>query len=319
MPIRLQGFAQGTTYTISYFDDQHRDLQHQIDSLLADFDLTASLWVDSSLLCRVNSGADSIVNATFADILRLAVDMHSLTDGAFDCTVGKLVSAWGFGSSARSDVSDSLISALLPFVGPQPYVVTDSLGRLLLRKPFPETYIDFNAIAQGYSTDLVSRFLMQQGISSFIVNIGGEVFARGSKPDGSPWIVGIERPADNKYSAPVLQTSIALHDQSVVTSGNYRKYYEKDGMRYSHTINPATGRPVEHQLLSVSVIDTAAWRADALATAFMVMGLDRALEFIADNSDDPGTQAVFFIYADSNGYSTYATETFNNLISSPTH
>ena len=313
-PVRLSGEAQGTYYSVTYYDTQHRNLKSSIDSLLNDFDLTASLWVDSSLVRRVNDGSDSVVNELFATLVELSAQMHDFTGGAFDCTVGSLVRVWGFGFSKREAINDVVIDSLLRYVGPQPSIVRSNSGMPIVRKPFPETDFDFNAIAQGYSTDLVCRLLESRGITDYIVDIGGEVYARGGKPDGSAWRVGIERPAENRYSSPEVETSIELHDQSVVTSGSYRKYYEKDGIRYSHTIDPVTGRPVEHTLLSVSVIDTAAWRADALATAFMVMGFERSLQFIESHPDDSGTQAVFFIYSNQDGYRTYATPTFEKMI-----
>ncbi len=312
-PVRINGEAQGTYYSIIYYDTLQRDFKTAIDSLLTDFDQTASLWVDSSLLRRVNDNRDSAVNDLFATLTELSVQMHTFTNGAFDCTVGKLVNAWGFGFSKRQDMDSSTIDSLHRYVGLQPTIVRLSDGQTVVRKPHSETAFDFNAIAQGYATDLLSRFLELQGVNSYIVDIGGEVYARGCKPDGSAWSVGIERPAANRYSSPEIETSIELRDKAVVTSGSYRKYYEKDGLRYSHTIDPATGRPVEHNLLSVTVIDTAAWRADALATAFMVMGLDKARQFIANHPDDSGTQAVFFIYSDGDGYKTYATQKFNEM------
>ena len=312
-PVRLRGEAQGTYYSITYYDANQRNLQPSIDSLLDDFDLTASLWVDSSLLRRVNDGSDSVVNSLFATLVDLSVQMHAFTDGAFDCTVGRLVNAWGFGFSKRGQLDDATIDSLRRYIGQQPALVRKADGTTVVRKADGVSF-DFNAIAQGYSTDLVASFLEQQGIYNYIVDIGGEVYARGCKPDGSPWLVGIERPAENRYSSPEVETTIRLSNQSVVTSGSYRKYYERDGVRYSHTIDPATGRPVEHTLLSVSVIDTAAWRADALATAFMVMGLERSLQFIEQHPDDSGTQSVLFIYSDSSGYKTLATPSFERLV-----
>lgn len=308
--IELRGEAQGTYYSIIYYDSMGRDLQSSIDSLLDDFDQTASLWVDSSLIRRVNENRDSIVNPLFATLCRLSTEMNSYTEGCFDCTIGGLVKLWGFSFSKHEDVDDSAIDSLRNFVGLQPVITYNEDGTPIIHKSAPEVMLDFNAIAQGYCTDLIGHFLESHGIQNYLVDIGGEVFAKGTKGDGTPWTVGIERPAENKYSSPEIETTIQLHDLAVVTSGNYRKYYEKDGVRYSHTIDPSTGRPVTHTLLSVSVVDTVAWRADALATAFMVMGLDRALQFIEEHPDDMGAQTAFFIYDDGGHYSTYATERF---------
>ena len=314
-PLRLQGKAQGTYYSIIYYDSLGRDLQGAVDTLLTAFDQTASLWVAESQLRRINENRDSVVDGLFADLLTKSVAMHELTEGCFDCTVGKLVNAWGFGFANREQMSDSLVAALLQYTGRQPALADAGDGRYIVRKPHAETELDFNAIAQGYSTDMVAQLLERHGISNYLVDIGGEVYTHGCKPDGSLWSVGVERPAENRYSSPEVETSIQLSGLSVVTSGNYRKYYEKDGVRYSHTIDPKSGYPVEHTLLSVSVVDSSAWRADALATAFMVMGLERALAFIREHPDDSGTQAVFFIYNVEGHYKTYATPGFEKLIS----
>ena len=299
--VRLRGEAQGTYYSIIYYDEAGRNFQESIDSLLDDFDQTASLWVEESLIRRVNENRDSVVNEEFATLVEISKEMHEYTGGAFDCTVGKLVNAWGFGFSKREEMSGTVVDSLLQYVGKQPEVVRDAAGMLILRKATPESTLDFNAIAQGYSTDKVSQFLESKGIENYLVDIGGEVYAKGCKPDGKAWTVGIERPAENRYSNPEVEMSIELRDKAVVTSGNYRKYYEKDGVRYSHTIDPSTGRPVEHSLLSVSVIDESAWRADALATAFMVMGLEKAKKFIKEHPED-SMERVIFIYSEGEGY-----------------
>ncbi|MBP5548153.1 MAG: FAD:protein FMN transferase [Bacteroidales bacterium] len=313
-PVHFEGKAQGTYYSITYYDEQNRNFQESIDSLLDDFDLTASLWVDNSLLRRVNENRDSIVNTYFYMLVEMSREIHDRTGGAFDCTVGKLVNAWGFGFEKKSEMSDKTIDSLLNYVGKQPEIVIDSNGTLIVRKACPESFIDFNAIAQGFSTDLVSYFLEKKGIENFLVDIGGEIIARGHKANGSPWIVGIEKPASNKYSSPEIELKIELSDMAVVTSGNYRKYYEKEGVRYSHTIDPTTGRPVEHTLLSVSVVDSTAWLADAMATAYMVMGLERSKQFIAEHPGIPGTKEVFFIYNENGEYKTYSTAAFNERV-----
>lgn len=311
--IKINGKAQGTYYSIIYYDAEMRNLQEAIDSLLDDFDQTASLWVEGSMIRKVNENRDSIVNEEFARLVEYSREMHDYSGGAFDCTVGKLVNAWGFGFAKREEMSDATVDSLMQYVGKQPEIVRSKDGKIIVRKEMPECSIDFNAIAQGYSTDMVSRFLESKGIENYLVDIGGEVYAKGGKPDGKSWSVGIERPAENKYSTPEVETTIALRDKAVVTSGNYRKYYEKEGVRYSHTIDPTTGKPVEHSLLSATVVDESAWRADALATAFMVMGLEKAKQFIKEHPDDPGMKAVFFIYSENGEYKTWSTKGFEEM------
>lgn len=313
-PISFNGEAQGSYYSISYYDDAHRDLQHSVDSILDDFDQTASLWVEQSMIRRINSNTDSLINPVFADLLLKSLAINQYSEGAFDCRIGKLVQAWGFSFKQREPLDDHKIDSLLALSRGNIAIDTNENGELYIRKENPQTEIDFNAIAQGYASDIVAAYLESQGISSYLVDIGGEVVAHGTKANGDPWIVGVERPAENKYQSPEIELAIGLQDLSIVTSGNYRKYYEKDGIKYSHTIDPETGRPVEHSLLSVSVIDSSAWRADAMATAFMVMGLEKAKAFIESHPNDMPTQAVLFIYNDTDGYKTYATPQFKKMI-----
>lgn len=302
-PVSLFGEAQGTYYSIQYFDPQHRNLQPQVDSLLQAFDQSASLWVDSSLIRRINAGLTDSLDPILYDLLWHSTEVFHYTQGAFNCFIGRIVQEWGFSFRQQQEPDSARLQRLLQAAHAPVYidnhhqvVRTDSL-----------TELDFNAIAQGYAADLVANYLCAQDIDNYLVDIGGEVVARGDKGHGKPWRVGIERPAANADDAPIVQTAIALRDASVVTSGSYRKYYERDGIRYSHTIDPATGRPVQHSLLSVSVVESEGWLADAMATAYMVMGLDSARAFIAAHPDGPGTQAVLFLYDSCGTIASYAT------------
>ena len=312
-PIRLQGEAQGTYYNIAYCDSLQRNLQPQIDSLLDNFDTTASLWIENSIIRKVNRHEETELSTYFVDLLRLSLQMEEYTHGAFNCKIGSLVNLYGFGFKNRDDITDRQVDSLLALIRHGECYIDDShtITRLILSQGIE---LDFNAIAQGYAVDLLARMFDQKGIDNYLIDVGGEVIARGCKPDGSSWAVGIERPAKDKYSSQEIETAIALDNQSVVTSGNYRKYYEQDGIRYSHTIDPSTGRPVSHSLLSVSVVSHEAWYADAMATAFMVMGLEKSLQFIHDHPDNPDIQAVFFIYDDHGTYKTHATPEFQKLI-----
>lgn len=311
-PIRIQGEAQGTYYSIAYYDDQQRDLKPQIDSLLQNFDQTASLWVENSLIRRINRNEDSVLNDDFYAMLKYSEGIKALTDGAFNCEIGALVNLYGFGFKKRADVSDREIDSLVHILHQETYrIVEDDAGNHIIRKNY-DIEFDFNAIAQGYSVDLLASMFDSLGITSYLIDIGGEVVSKGKKKDFSSWVVGIERPAKDKYDGQEIETAIALNNCSVVTSGNYRKYYEKDGIRYSHTIDPETGRPVNHSLLSVSVVSDNATFSDAMATAFMVMGLDNSLKFIQTHRDQ--VSAVFFIYDDHGKYKTLATPEFDKLI-----
>lgn len=310
-PIRLKGQAQGTYYSIIYYDEQQRNLQPQIDSILKAFDLSASLWVETSNLRRLNAGLTDTLDPILTELFRQDDWLYSHTNGAFSCAVGKLVRAWGFAFDKASDMNQKRVDSLLLATAHNFSITSEGSVSTIERTIAGQEY-DFNAIGQGYSVDLISKYLKSLGINNHLIDVGGEVIAFGHKPDGKSWTVGIERPAKDKDAIPEVETMIKLCDCSVVTSGNYRKYYEKNGVRFSHTIDPSTGYPVEHSLLSVSVIANESWLADGLATSFMVMGLDKALEWLKNNPDQP--QAVFFIYDDNGSNKTYATPEFQKLI-----
>jgi len=310
--VALEGKAQGTYYSIKYYDEQQRNLQHSIDSLLDAFDRSASLWVDSSLLRSLNANATDSLDDVLHFLLVNSDSIRRYTDGAFDCRIGRLVQAWGFSFRQREELDGATLDSLLGAA--RATIAVDTVdGTFRLRKENPATELDFNAIAQGYASDLVAQYLEARGITSYLVDIGGEVVSHGVKPDGRPWSVGIERPAADRYSERQVQTAIAVHDSAIVTSGSYRKYYERDGVRYSHTIDPATGRPVQHTLLSATVVERECWLADAMATAYMVMGLERGKAFIDAHPDGPGTAAVYFIYDSCGTLASYATPAFQQL------
>lgn len=308
-PVRLIGEAQGTYYSIIYYDDEQRDFQIEIDSVLNIFDQSLSLWMPSSLISRINNSDAGIeVDEFFIDNFNIALDIAEKTNGAFDPTVGNLTRAWGFGFDASKNVDKQIVDSILKFTGYSKVRIEN--GKFI--KDDQRISIDFNAIAQGYSVDLIGFFLEENGIGNYLVDIGGEVRARGQKADGSMWKVGIEKPAEDKDDARDLQAVVLLKNKSIATSGNYRKFYEEDGVRYSHTINPKTGYPVQHSLLSVSILADNTAIADAYATAFMVMGLDEAKRFL---SEEAGLDA-FFIYTDSQGvYQTYMSTGFQSVLS----
>jgi len=300
--IQFTGQAQGTYYAITYFDRAKRNFQPSIDSLLRSFDLTASLWVDTSMINRVNNNEDVVLNDDFLALFRMSQEVSEATNGCFDITVGPLVKAWGFGPGYEPAIGQGTVDSLLPLVGFRNILVRNN--RLI--KSDPGIKIDFNAIAQGYSVDLISQFLKSKGIGNHIVDIGGEIFAHGAKPGGKPWVVGIEKPSEDQSSVRELEVELPVTDRAVATSGNYRKYYEKDGVRFSHTIDPHTGYPVKHTLLGVTVVADNCACADAYATAFMVMGLNSALQFL--NGNKTGLEAYFICSAPDGRLETVMTQ-----------
>ncbi len=307
-PIHLQGEAQGTYYSMLYYDSLNRNFHVQVDSILKAFDQSVSLWVPGSILSRVNRNDTNVVlDQHFIGNFNYSQQVSKATHGAFDMTVGPLVEAWGFGFESRKKVSKRMVDSLMPFIGYKKIKLVN--GKVI--KDVPQMRIDFNGIAQGYSDDVVGRFFSSKGIHNYLIDIGGEVTARGNKADGSPWKVGIEKPAPDKDSPRVLKAVIALKNCSVATSGSYRKYYVENGIRYSHTIDPKTGYPVQHSLLSVSVLTNNTALADAYATAFMVMGYHESREFVEKHSN----LDAFFIWSEKDGtFQSYATPGFKKVM-----
>ena len=303
----LQGLAQGSYYAITYFDDEGRDFQREIDSIFHAIDLSVNLWVDSSVISKVNRNEDVALDKIFIDNFNLAQEASRLSDGYFDPTISPIVAAWGFSYKSGDSITPQLIDSLRAIVDYRKVRLDN--GKVV--KENPNITLDFNAIAQGYTSDLIAAFLDGKGIKNYLVDTGGEIMARGGKPDGKPWIVGIEKPADNWDSERIVQTRVALRDKGLVTSGSTRKYIERDGKRYSHSIDPKTGYPVEHNVLSVTVLaENSAW-ADALASICMVMGLEKSLPLI-ENMD--GVEAYYIFQNENGALETFATEGFGECI-----
>ena len=302
----LEGLAQGSYYAITYYDDEGRDFQQGIDSIFRAVDLSVNLWVDSSVICKVNRNEEVILDQIFIDNFNIAQEAARLSGGYFDPTISPLVAAWGFSNKNGDSITSQLIDSLRQLVDYRKVRIED--GKVI--KEDPAMKLDFNAVAQGYTSDLIAAYLESQGIKNYLVDTGGEIMAKGGKPDGKPWVVGIEKPAENWDSERVLQTRVPLRDRGLVTSGSTRKYVERDGKRYSHCIDPTTGWPVDHQVLSVTVLaENAVW-ADALASICMVMGMEKSLPIIQGMD---GVEA-YYIFVNENGeLETFATEGFEIL------
>ena len=299
----LQGLAQGSYYAVTYYDEQNRNFQREIDSIFHAVDMSVNLWVDSSIISKVNRNEEVALDSIFIDNFNIAQKAALLSNGYFDPTISPIVAAWGFSYKSGDSLTPQLIDSLRQLVDYRNIRIEN--GKVV--KENPAMTLDFNAIAQGYTSDLIARFLESRGVKNFLVDTGGEIMARGEKPDGKPWIVGIEKPAENMDSERIVQTRIALCDKGLVTSGSTRKYVERNGKRYSHCIDPKTGYPVEHQLLSVTVMaENSVW-ADALASICMVMGKERSLPLIQGME---GVEAYYIFVNDKNELETFATEGF---------
>lgn len=300
MKMIVRGQAQGTYYAISYYDSLNRNLKVQFDSLLNAFNMSASNYVDSSIISKVNANIPVELDDIFLGNFKLSQEVSMATNGDFDITVRPLVELWGFGKKEATDVTEYEVDSILDFIGFQKVKLENSK----VVKTDPRLQIDFDAIAQGYSVDVMAAYLKSLGIARFLVDIGGEVYASGMKPDNLYWQVGIERPKDNEAYGESIMAIVSLKDKGMATSGNYRKFYVKDGVKYSHTIDPHTGYPAQRKILSATIIAADAAHADAFATACMVMGVKKSIAFLKNHPE----MDAFLIYSDDDGtYNTYYT------------
>lgn len=291
--IVLEGYTQGTSYHITYVDAKHRNFKKSIERLFKRFDASVSTYQSNSLITKINHNkAYRKTDPYFDTCFVKAKEIWSITEGAFDPTVYPLVNAWGFGPEKKSKLEQAKIDSLLKFVGFEKI----QLKHGKIQKTDPRVSLDFNAFAQGYSVDLVSDFLLSKGIPSFVVEIGGEVYAHG-KLNGHAWRIGLEQPIENKETKNSVSIFFELDDVAVATSGNYRKFTEENGFKIVHHIDPKTGQPTSNQLLSASIFTDRCISSDALATAILVMGLEQAKEFLAQHSE---IQA-YLIYSDQDG------------------
>lgn len=306
----FKGFAQGTTYSI-IFENSGKfnvsDVQNEVEKILHDFNMSLSLYEDSSVLCRINRNETNIPDQWVTEVFKRSGEIYELTGGAFDITVGPLVKAWGFGPDAHKNFTEADRDSLMQFVGMDKVKIEN--GKLI--KADPRISLDFNAIAQGFSVDIISRYFDEKGIKSYLVEIGGEVRVRGDK-GGEMWKIGIDKPEDNNMiPGNELQAIIKLKDRSLATSGNYRKFYIENGIKYSHTIDPKTGYPARNQLLSATILASDCTTADGIATACMVMGKDKTIEFLEIHPE----YDAFLVYSDDSGnFKTWTSEKLKKFI-----
>ena len=304
--LAIQGQTMGTAYSVKYEDAQHRNFKSGVDSLLEVFNQSLNHYLPDSEISQFNHG-DSLhfTLPYFYPVLKRSQEVAQVTDGAFDPTVAPLVNAWGFGPEG-GELPDSLaIDSLRQLVGFDKI----SFNRERVVKRHPGVQLNFSAVAKGYGVDVVAEYLRKKGVNNMMVEIGGEVVARGVNARGEVWRIGI----DNPEQPGRMTVAITLDDQALATSGNYLNFYERDGQKYAHTIDPKTGYPVQHSVLSASVITRDCMTADAYATAFMVVGLEKIKDMVAK---DPSLNA-YIIYDDQGTLKTFATpgieESIQNL------
>ena len=286
----LQGFTQGTTYHLSYQHPSENDLQSEIDSLLRAFDSSLSSYDSTSIISGINRNIPGILtDSLFRTVFRESRRVYQVTGGAFDITLAPLINAWGFGPGQQQDLDSAMVDSLLQYVGMEKvYLEGDKVI-----KSNPHVKLNVNAIAQGYAVDQVALFLENLGCRNYMIEIGGEIRTRGMNPKGNFWRIGVDRPeVGNMIPGDQLQVIISMRNRSLATSGNYRKFFEKDGVMITHSIDPATGFPKVSNLLSVSVLTEECMTADAYATACMVMGLEKALQMTISEMDYPALSTL---------------------------
>ena len=286
---KYSGLIFGTTYHVTYqYDD---DLHAEVVAKLKEVDAALSMFNEQSTISKINNNEAVKPDKMFLDVFHLAQQISQDTQGAFDITVAPLVNIWGFGFKHGQEPTTHAIDSLRQFVGYQKV----SYNGKTIQKQDPRIMLDCSAIAKGYGTDVVARLLDEKGITNYLVEIGGEVVTRGISEKRVPWKIGVTKPTDDTlHVGNDLQTVLNVTDKAMATSGNYRNFYYKGGRKYAHTIDPKTGRPVQHNILSATVLCNQCAKADAYATAFMVMGLDKAREVLERNPD----LMVYFIYDD---------------------
>ena len=286
-----EGKIFGTSYRITY--KSKNSYHEEIKNTLQQVDNSLSPFNKSSIISKINNNEEATPDNMFLYVFNMAQQVSQATDGAFDITVAPLVNAWGFGFKKGIEPDSATIEEMRSYTGYKKISLAD--GKII--KEHPQTMLNCSAIAKGYGCDAVARMLQSKGVNDYMVEIGGEVALKGVNSKDSRWIIGVNKPVEDTKQTNELQTVLQLTDCSMATSGNDRNYRFIDGKKYSHTIDPISGYPVAHSLLSATVIAKECAYADALATAFMVMGLDKAMQFCEQHPEVEG----YFIYADENG------------------
>lgn len=306
--VRLEGKTMGTTYHISY-KPQHQEsidmksgasmMQADIDSLLLAFNNSVSTYIPTSTISRVN-GPDTLieVDTYFTNVFKRAREVSEKSGGAFDVTVMPLVNGWGFGYTDTIHMDSAIVDSLRQLVDYHNVRLSEVDGKWMVHKKDKRIQVDFSAIAKGYGVDVIAQLMEQKGIEDYMVEIGGEVRARGKNNNNEPWDIGIETPVDDPGPGThELKGILKLENKSLATSGNYRNFYYKNGKKVSHEIDPKTGYPAQNNLLSVTVIAGDCMTVDAYATAFMVMGLEKTMAYLQQDT----SLNAYLIYADENG------------------
>ena len=286
------GQTQGTYYHIKYMIEDGESLKKNIDSLLIVIDNSLSTYNPNSLISRINNGEIIATDSMLRTVFRAANEVYENTNGAFDCSITPLVNAWGFGFSNKEKMDTARVIELLNLVDFKKIKLSNDT--ILMNK---NMMLDFNSLAQGYTVDLIAHMFDGIGLDNYLIEVGGEIKSKGKNPDNNFWTIGVDRPTEIINPKDRFQFILNLFNTSLATSGNYRKFYQENGVKYSHVINPKTGFPSFNKLLSVTVIHESCMKADAYATAFMVMGLKKSKLYLDKNAD----LEAYIVYRDTDG------------------
>ena len=285
-------FIFGTSYSVIYQCDS--DMSQSIKNELMKVDRSLSPFNEHSVITAVNNNKEVVLDDMFQEVFRKAMDISRETDGAFDITVAPLVNAWGFGFKNGSQPDRRQVDSLREIIGYEKL----SLVNGKVQKKDPRMMLDCSAIAKGYGTDMVARLLKERGVQNYMVEIGGEIVTKGVNAQRVPWKIGVTKPDDDSLSiGNELQTILNVTDKAMATSGNYRRFYYKGGKRFAHTIDPKTGYPVQHSILSATVLANDCATADAYATSFMVMGMEGTKRVLERHPE----LMAYLIYDDGHG------------------
>ena len=303
--LEINGETQGTTYAIIIADADADVKKSEIDSIFHAFDMILSTYIPESAISRFNQSVTGIqftdAHHFFRNCYTHSIHVYKLSDGYFDPSVYPLVKAWGFMGGEQSPPDSSEVEKILQSVSFEQgrhHIAKMKGGVVEINKITPEFKLDFNAIAQGYSVDVIGDYLSDKGYKNFYVEVGGEIVVRGKNAEGKSWRIGVDSPIENAVTRE-LENVIHISNKGLATSGNYRNFYTYKGKSFGHTLNPKTGFPVQHSLLSATVVSENATMADAYATLFMVLGVDESLKFIESH---PGENLeAYFLYANEKG------------------
>ncbi|UXY12490.1 FAD:protein FMN transferase ApbE [Kosakonia sp. ML.JS2a] len=313
-PTVLEGKTMGTWWRVSVVDintQQAQALQQKIQAQLDGDDHLLSTWKNDSALMRFNHATSTApwpVSAAMADIVTTSLRVGEKTDGAMDITVGPLVNLWGFGPDKQpvKTPEQAQIDAAKARTGLAHLMVINRAGEQFLQKDLPDLFVDLSTVGEGYAADHLARLMEQEGIARYLVSVGGALASRGMNAQGQPWRVAIQKPTDRENAA---QAVVDINGHGISTSGSYRNYYELDGKRISHIIDPRSGRPIQHALVSVTVIAPTALEADAWDTGLMVLGTEQAKEVVKREG-----LAVFMIIKQGEGFTTWMSPQFSAFL-----